>query len=60
MCSGAALLHKIPRTVVGENKTFQDPEEYVRSQGVNVEALQDLTCIQLMRDFIRKPAGTLE
>jgi len=52
MCSGAALLYKIPRIVVGENKTFQGPEEYVRSQGVKVEVLQDAACIKLMRDFI--------
>src|SRR6267143_1848459 len=52
MCSGAALLYKIPHIIVGENVTFQGPEEYVRSQGVKVEVLQDPTCIQLMRDFI--------
>jgi creatinine deaminase len=52
MCSGAALLYKIPRIVVGENKTFQGPEDYVRSQGVKVEVLQDLACIKLMEDFI--------
>ena len=52
MCSGAILLYKIPRLVVGENKTFQGPEEYVRSQGVQVEVLQDPACIQLMHDFI--------
>ena len=53
MCSGAALLYKIPRIVFGENVTFQGPEEYVRSQGVQVEILNDPTCIQLMRDFIK-------
>lgn len=52
MGSGAALLYKIPRIVVGENKTFQSPEEYVRSQSVKVEVLQDPSCIKLMRDFI--------
>ena len=52
MCSGAALLYKIPRIVVGENVTFQGPEAYVRAQGVKVEVLQDPACIQLMRDFI--------
>ncbi len=52
MCSGAALLYKIPRIIVGENVTFQGPEDYVRSQGVNVNVLQDQTCIQMMRDFI--------
>ncbi len=53
MCSGAALLYKIPRIVVGENQTFQGPEAYVRSQGVAVQVLQDPECIQLMRDFIK-------
>jgi cytosine deaminase len=52
MCSGAALLYKIPRVVVGENITFKGPEEYVRSQGVKVEVIQDEDCIRLMRDFI--------
>lgn len=52
MCSGTALLYKIPRIVVGENETFQGPEEYVRSRGVELTILNDSECIQLMRDFI--------
>jgi cytosine/creatinine deaminase len=52
MCSGAALLYKIPRIVVGENRTFQGPEDYVRSQGVRIDVVQDPECIQLMRSFI--------
>ena len=54
MCSGAILLYGIPRVVVGENVTFMGPEEYVRSQGVQMEILQDPECIQLMRDFIAR------
>lgn len=53
MCSGAVLLYKIPRVIVGENVTFQGPEDYVRSQGVDVKILNDPTCIRLMRDFIK-------
>ena len=53
MCSGAILLYKIPRVVIGVNVTFQGPEAYVRSHGVEVEVLNDPTCIQLMRDFIK-------
>jgi cytosine/creatinine deaminase len=53
MCSGAALLYKIPKIIVGENLTFQGPEEYVRSQGVKMEILNDPNCIQLMKDFIQ-------
>jgi cytosine deaminase len=52
MCSGAALLYKIPRIVIGENLTFKGPEEYVRSQGVELEVLQNDACIRLMREFI--------
>ena len=52
MCSGTALLYKIPKVVIGENVTFQGPEDYVRSRGVELVILQDPACIQLMRDFI--------
>jgi cytosine/creatinine deaminase len=56
MCSGAVLLYGIACVVVGENMTFKGPEDYVRSHGVQVEVLQDETCIALMRDFIaRRP-----
>lgn len=52
MCSGTALLYKIPRIVIGENRTFQGPEEYVRARGVALEIVQDRECIELMREFI--------
>ncbi len=52
MCSGAILLYGIPKVVVGENITFQGPQAYVRSQGVQVDVLQDETCIRLMEEFI--------
>ena len=53
MCSGAALLYKIPRIVVGENVNFQGPESYVRSRNVELTILNDETCVQLMGDFIK-------
>lgn len=53
MCSGTALLYKIPRIVIGENRTFQGPEDYVRSRGVQLQVLDDIRCIRLMEDFIR-------
>jgi cytosine deaminase len=53
MCSGAIVLYKIPRVVVGENKTFLGAEDYMRSQGVQVDVVQDEECIQMMTDFIR-------
>ena len=52
MCSGAALLYKVPRIVIGENVTFQGPEDYLRAQGVELEIVQNDECIRLMREFI--------
>lgn len=52
MCSGAVLLYGIRRVVVGENRTFQGPEAYVRSRGVDLVVVDDPTCVELMRQFI--------
>lgn len=52
MCSGAIVLYKIPRVVVGENKTFLGAEDYMRSQGIQVDVVQDPECIQMMTEFI--------
>lgn len=52
MCSGMALLYRIPRIVIGENRTFRGPEEYVRSRKVIVEVADDPACAKLMGDFI--------
>ena len=52
MCSGAILLYKIPRVIVGENVTFMGDEDHLRRAGVEVTVLQNEECIRLMRDFI--------
>lgn len=52
MCSGAILLYKIPRVIVGENQTFTGAEDVLRSQGLQVKVLQDRECIELIRSFI--------
>src|SRR5918998_970949 len=53
MCSGTALLYKIPRIVIGENRTFRGPEDYLRSRGVVLEVLDHPECVRLMEAFIR-------
>jgi cytosine deaminase len=53
MCSGAIVLYKIPRVVVGENRTFLGAEDYMRANGIQVEVVDDRECIRLMTDFIR-------
>ena len=52
MCSGAVLLYGIKQVIVGENKSFQGPEDYVRSRGVSVEVLNDPECIAMMDEFM--------
>jgi cytosine deaminase len=52
MCSGTALLYGIPRIVIGENRTFRGPEDYVRSRGVALEIVDDVQCYEMMRQFI--------
>lgn len=57
MCSGTVLLYGIKKVVIGENRTFKGPEDYVRSRGVELDLRDDAQCIQLMQDFIsRQPA----
>lgn len=52
MCSGAVLLYGIPRVIVGENRTFRGPEDYVVSRGVSLDVVDDPRCITLMQTFI--------
>jgi creatinine deaminase len=54
MCSGTVLLYRIPKVIIGENKTFQGPEDYLRSRGVELQILNNDECIKLMEDFISK------
>jgi cytosine/creatinine deaminase len=57
MCSGAILLYGIPKVVIGENQTFMGEEDLLRSRGVQVEVLQEATCMELMRTFIANNPG---
>ena len=54
MCTGTALLYRIPRVIVGENHNFLGAEDLFREHGVNLIVLNDAECIQLMQDFIRE------
>jgi creatinine deaminase len=54
MCTGAILLYRIPRVVIGENQTFLGDETLLRSRGVELKVVQDPRCIRLMETFIRE------
>lgn len=53
MCSGAILLYRIPKVVVGENRTFRGPERLLRARGVEVTVCDDPECAALMEQFQR-------
>jgi len=52
MCTGAILLYKIPKVIVGENRTFYGGEDLLRSRGVQVVVLDDAECVAMMQAFI--------
>jgi cytosine deaminase len=52
MCTGTALLYRIPRIVIGENRTFMGAEDLFRQHGVEVVVLDDAECVRLMSEFI--------
>ncbi len=53
MCSGAILLYGIPKVVIGENQTFMGEEDLLRSKGVEVQVVDDPSCVNMMRQFIQ-------
>lgn len=56
MCTGACLLYKIARVVIGENKTFLGSEELLQANGVQVKVLNDESCKQIMQEYIKAHA----
>lgn len=54
MCSGAILLYKIPKVVIGENINFMGEEDLLKERGVEIEVLQDEECINMMGTFIKE------
>ena len=54
MCSGTIILYKIPRIVMGENKTLKGPEEYLIENGVEVINMDLEECKTILENFIQK------
>lgn len=54
MCTGACILYKVKRVVIGENKTFVGGEEYLKARGVEVVVFDNDECKDLMRKFIEQ------
>ena len=54
MCSGAVLLYRVPRVVIGENENFKGPEDYLKSRGVEIVVVDSQECKKLMKEFIKE------
>ncbi len=54
MCSGTTLLYGIPKVVIGENKTFKGPEDYMKSRGVELVIVDRQECKDLMETFVKE------
>ncbi|KAL2000110.1 hypothetical protein VTN02DRAFT_3541 [Thermoascus thermophilus] len=54
MCTGACVLYKVKRVVIGENKNFVGGEQYLKNRGIEVVVLENEECKQLMEKFIRE------
>lgn len=57
MCSGAVLLYGIPKVIIGENRTFRGPEDYLRSRGVELKIVDNNECVRLMTEFMLQKPG---
>ena len=40
MCTGACVMYKVARVVIGENETFVGGEKYLKERGIEVVVLQ--------------------
>jgi cytosine deaminase len=54
MCSGLAILFKIPKVIIGENRTFLGAEEWMKQNGIKLQVIDDKACINLMERLQRE------
>jgi len=52
MCSGAIILYRIPKVVIGENRNYYGAEELLRQKGVAITLLDNRECFDLLKKFI--------
>jgi creatinine deaminase len=57
MCTGTSILHRIPRVVIGEHRTFLGREDWFKAEGVEAIVVDDPRCVELMQQFIRAKPG---
>ncbi|WP_254896019.1 nucleoside deaminase [Synechococcus sp. HK05] len=53
MCAGTAVLLGFRRVVIGERKSFQGAERWLREAGIEVHCLNDPACEKLMQRMLQ-------
>lgn len=54
MCTGACILYKVKRIVIGENQSFMGGEELLLNKGKEVVVLDNAECKELMTNFMKE------
>jgi cytosine deaminase len=54
MCSGTAILYRISIVVIGENRTFQGEEEWMKRHGIQIHVLDDRRAVAWMERLKRE------
>lgn len=54
MCTGACILYKVTRVVMGENANFVGGEKYLKERGIEVVNLEDEEMKGIMGKFIKE------
>jgi cytosine/creatinine deaminase len=52
MCTGTALLYRIPRILIGENHNFRGPEDLFLAHHIQLTNLHHQPSLELMQQFI--------
>ena len=53
MCAGAMVLFGVRRVVVGEKRTVNMSEDFLRERGVVLDDADDPECYAMLQDYIR-------
>ncbi len=54
LCGGAVVQFGINKVIVGESRTFEGSEEFMKQHGVEIINLDNNECITMMTEFMEK------
>ncbi|KAL9017968.1 MAG: hypothetical protein Q9185_004713 [Variospora sp. 1 TL-2023] len=54
MCTGACVMYKVGRVVIGENNSFMGGDEYLKQRGIEVVVLDNKELKEMMERYIEE------